>query len=36
MLVGIAGSYRKHETVDLEYTLRGETKLASDVQILPG
>ena len=36
MLVGVAGTYRKHETVDLEYTLRGETKLASDVEILPG
>jgi len=35
MLVGVAGTYRKHETVDLEYTLRGETKLASDVEVLP-
>ena len=35
MLVGVVGTYRTHETVDLEYTLRGETKLASDVPILP-
>jgi len=35
MLVGVAGTYRKHETVDLEYTLRGETKLASDLEVLP-
>jgi hypothetical protein len=35
MLVGVVGTYRKHETIDIEYRLRGETKLASDVQILP-
>jgi len=35
MLVGVVGTYRKHETVDLEYTLRGETKLASDVEVIP-
>src|SRR3954447_8627249 len=35
MLVGVVGTYRKHETVDIEYRLRGQTKLASDVQVLP-
>jgi hypothetical protein len=35
MLVGVVGTYRKNETVDIEYRLRGGTKLASDVQILP-
>jgi hypothetical protein len=35
MLVGVVGTYRKHETVDLEYHLGGETKLAADVEILP-
>ena len=35
MLVGVVGTYRKNETVDIEYQLRGETKLASDVEILP-
>jgi hypothetical protein len=33
MLLGLFGTYRKNETVDVEYTLRGQTKLASDVQI---
>jgi hypothetical protein len=35
MLIGVVGTYRKHETVDLEYRVGGETKLASDVEILP-
>jgi hypothetical protein len=35
MLIGVVGTYRKHETVDVEYRLRGEVKLASDVDILP-
>ena len=35
MLLGLFGTYRKHETVDVEYRLRGEAKLASDVEILP-
>ena len=29
MLLGLFGTYRKNETVDVEYTLRGKTKLAS-------
>jgi hypothetical protein len=33
MYLGLFGTYRKHETVDVEYSLRGELKLASDVAI---
>jgi hypothetical protein len=33
MLIGVVGSYRKHETVDVEYRLGGQVKLASDVEI---
>ena len=33
MLIGLVGSYRKHETVDVEYHLGGEVKLASDVEV---
>src|SRR5829696_8916490 len=29
MLLGLFGTYRKHEVVDVEYRFRGETKLAS-------
>ncbi len=35
MYLGLFGTYRKNETVDIEYTLRGETKLAADAEILP-
>ena len=35
MYLGLFGTYRKNETVDVEYQLRGETKLAADVEILP-
>ena len=35
MYLGLFGTYRKNETVDVEYHLRGETKLAADVEILP-
>ena len=35
MLLGLFGTYRRHETVDVEYRLAGEVKLASDVEILP-
>jgi hypothetical protein len=34
MLIGVVGSYRKHETVDVEYRAGGQVKLASDVEIL--
>src|SRR4029078_2608248 len=33
MFLGLFGTYRKHETVDVEYRLDGEVKLASDVEI---
>jgi hypothetical protein len=35
MYLGLFGSYRKNETVDIEYTLGGDPKLAADVEILP-
>jgi hypothetical protein len=35
MFLGLFGTYRKHETVDVEYHAGGQTKLASDVEILP-
>jgi hypothetical protein len=35
MLLGLFGTYRKHETVDVEYRLGGQVKLASDLEILP-
>jgi hypothetical protein len=35
MLIGVVGTYRKHERVDLEYSLGGQTRLASDVEVLP-
>lgn len=35
MLIGVVGTYRKNETIDIEYRRGGETKLASDVQVLP-
>jgi hypothetical protein len=33
MYLGLFGSYRKNETVDVEYTLGGAVKLAADVEI---
>lgn len=33
MYIGIFGTYRLHETVDIEYRLAGKAKLASDVEI---
>ena len=35
MYLGLFGTYRKNETVDVEYTLNGQTKLAADVEIVP-
>jgi len=35
MLLGLFGTYRKHEVVDVEYRLRGEIKLVSDAEVLP-
>jgi hypothetical protein len=34
MLLGLFGTYRKHETVDVEYRLRGEVKLVSDAEVV--
>ncbi|MBA2240450.1 MAG: hypothetical protein H0W09_04275 [Solirubrobacterales bacterium] len=34
MFLGVAGSYRKHETVDVEYRVDGRPKLMSDVEML--
>lgn len=33
MYIGLFGSYRKHETVDVEYRIAGKTHLASDLQV---
>ena len=35
MLLGLFGTYRKHETVDVEYQLEGKPQIASDVEVLP-
>ncbi len=35
MFLGLFGTYRKHETVDVEYRSEGEVRLASDLEILP-
>lgn len=35
MTVGAFGTYRKHETVDIEYVADGKIRLAADVEILP-
>ena len=34
MLVGLFGTYRRNETIDVEYRLRGQTKLVSDAQVI--
>ena len=33
MYLGLFGSYKKNEQVDVEYTLDGQTKLAADIEI---
>jgi hypothetical protein len=33
MYIGLAGSYRKHETIDVEYRLGDKTHLASDLAV---
>lgn len=35
MLLGLFGSYGKHETVDLHFRLNGKTKVISEAEILP-
>jgi hypothetical protein len=34
MLLGLFGTYRKHEVVDVEYRLGGKAHLVSDVEVL--
>jgi hypothetical protein len=36
MLMGLFGTYRKHETVDVEFQRRGKTELASDLAVHGG
>ena len=33
MYLGLFGSYKKNEQVDIEYTLGGKAKLAADVEV---
>jgi hypothetical protein len=35
MYLGLFGTYRKNETIDIEYRLGGDAKLASDVEVIP-
>jgi hypothetical protein len=35
MYLGLFGTYRKHETVDIQFTRGGKVELASDVAIQP-
>jgi hypothetical protein len=35
MLLGLFGTYRKHEVVDVEYSRGGRVALASDVEVVP-
>ncbi len=34
MYLGLFGTYRKHETIDVEYRLGGKVKLASDAPVI--
>ncbi len=34
MYIGIFGTYRKHETVDIEYMADGKVQLAADVRLI--
>jgi hypothetical protein len=35
MLLGLFGTYRKHEVVDVEYRRAGKVTLASDLEVIP-
>ncbi len=35
MYLGLFGTYRLNETVDVEYHLGGQPKLAADIEIIP-
>jgi hypothetical protein len=34
MYLGLFGTYRKHETIDIEYRLGGQVKLVSDAEVV--
>ena len=34
MFMGLFGTYRKHETIDVEYRLGGQVKLLADAEVL--
>lgn len=34
MYMGLFGTYRKHETIDIEYRLDGKVKLLSDAKVI--
>ncbi len=34
MYLGLFGTYRKNETIDVEYQLAGETRLVSDAEVV--
>jgi hypothetical protein len=36
MLIGLFGTYRKHETVDVQFSRAGKVELASDLRIHAG
>lgn len=35
MYLGLFGTYRKHETIDLQFIRNGKTELLSDLPVLP-
>jgi hypothetical protein len=35
MLLGLFGTYRKHEVIDVEYRRAGKAALASDLEVIP-
>ena len=35
MYLGLCGTYRKHETVDLQFTRNGKVELVSDLPVVP-
>jgi hypothetical protein len=35
MFLGIAGTYRKHENVDVQYTVNGKPRLATGLPVEP-
>ncbi len=34
MYLGLFGTYRKHETIDIEYRLGGQVKLLADAKVV--